>query len=233
MTDEVLTWDIASNNRYFVSGRGSLILNSIAALRALEAQDAELAAKTGLRPVPAGPVGRRAPYAVNVYMIWKFAENQEAAKRFLVDVTHESRASFLESQYLQIPSFPGAVDALADLTELHRAGKVKVLATSGAKRSTALPDVPTFTELGFPQIQDYTWVGFFAPAGTPPAVIGKLSGVVQSLLADAALMKSWADIGVSAYPPEERTPQGAQALFKREIARWSQVVREHHIQPVD
>lgn len=115
MTDEVLGWDIASNNRYFVSGRGSLIVNSIAALRALEAQDPQLAAKTGLRPFPAGPVGRRAPYAVNAYVIWKFAENQEAAKRFLVDVAQESRASLVESQYLQMPSFPGALGALGDL----------------------------------------------------------------------------------------------------------------------
>jgi multiple sugar transport system substrate-binding protein len=144
MTDEVLGWDIASNNRYFVSGRSSLIVNSIAALRALEAQDAELAAKTGLRPVPEGPVGRRAPYAVNAYLIWKFAENQEAAKRFLVDVARDSRASFLQSQYLNIPSFPGAIDALADLvandSRAQPPGKYALLA--GAAEWT--------TNLGYP-----------------------------------------------------------------------------------
>ena len=43
---------------------------------------------------------------------------------------------------------PAAVDAIADLTEQHRAGKITILASSGAKRSTAVPDVPTFTELG-------------------------------------------------------------------------------------
>ena len=115
MTEEVLAWDITSNNRYLTSGRGSLIINSVAALRALESQDAGLAAKTGLLPVPAGPGGRFGPYAVNVYVIWAFSEMQEAARRFLVDLVGDSRGAFLESQYLQIPSFPSAAD---DLTVL-------------------------------------------------------------------------------------------------------------------
>jgi multiple sugar transport system substrate-binding protein len=115
MTDEVLAWDITSNNRYLADGRVSLIVNSIAALRALESQDAGLAAKTGLRPVPAGPAGRFGPYAVNVYVVWTFSEKQEAAKRFLVDMVGDSRASFVESQYLQHPSFPGAGGELAEL----------------------------------------------------------------------------------------------------------------------
>ena len=134
MTDEMLSWDITSNNRYFVSGRGSLIVNSIAALRALESQDAGLAAKTGVRPVPAGPAGSLAPYAVNVYMIWKFSENQEAAKRFLVDLAGNARASFVESDFLQIPSFPGAGD-LADLVandpRAEPADKYRLLASAG------------------------------------------------------------------------------------------------------
>ena len=64
---------------------------------------------------------------------------------------------------------PAAIDAIADLTELHRAGKVKVLASSGATRSTALPDVPTFDELGVKGVEAMGWFGFFAPAKTPEA----------------------------------------------------------------
>ena len=167
MTDEVLGWDITSNNRYFVSGRGSLIVNSIAALRALEAQDAELAAKTGLRPVPAGPLGRRAPYAVNVYMIWKFAENQEAAKRFLVDTIRDSRASFLESQYLQIPSFPAAAGALADLiasdSRAQPTGKYALLAE--AEEWTTNLGYPGHTNIAIQEVLDASVVSeMFAAA---------------------------------------------------------------------
>ena len=56
---------------------------------------------------------------------------------------------------------------------------------------------------------------------------------MQSVLADAALMKNWADTGVTPYPENERSPQASQALFRHEIARWGEVVRENHIQPVD
>ena len=115
MTPEVLNWDITSNNRYFVSGRGSLVVNSIAAIRALETQDPELAGKTGLLPVPRGPRSRLSPYAMSIYVIWKFSENQEAAKRFLVDLASNYREPLVESRYLQLPSFPGAVDDLSTL----------------------------------------------------------------------------------------------------------------------
>ncbi len=109
MTDEVLGWDITSNNRYLISGRGSLIVNSIAAVRALEAQDSALAAKIGLLPAPKGPAGTASPYLVSKYVIWKFAQNHEAAKQFLVDLATANREPFLHSQFLQIPSFPQAV----------------------------------------------------------------------------------------------------------------------------
>jgi multiple sugar transport system substrate-binding protein len=115
MTDEVLGWDITSNNRYLIAGRGSFIVNSIAAIRAIEDQDPALATKIGLAPVPEGPAGRFSPYAVSAYMIWKFSENQEAAKQFLVDLATGYREAVIQSQYLQVPSFPGSVSDFGDL----------------------------------------------------------------------------------------------------------------------
>jgi multiple sugar transport system substrate-binding protein len=109
-------------------------LNSIAAIRAIETQDPELAAKIQLLPIPAGPLGRRGPYAVGVYMIWKFSQNQEAAKQFLVDLATDYREQFIQSQYLQIPPFPGSVRDLGELvTNDARAqppGKYRLLAES-------------------------------------------------------------------------------------------------------
>jgi multiple sugar transport system substrate-binding protein len=115
MTDEIFGWDITSNNRYLISGRGSMIVNSVAAVRALETQDPDLAAKIELLPVPAGPAGRSSPYAVGVYFIRKFSENKEAAKRFLVDLATDYREPLLRSEFVQMPSFPGSVAELANL----------------------------------------------------------------------------------------------------------------------
>ena len=115
LIDDVLNWDIATNNRYLVDGRVSLIINGIAALRAVEAQDPALGGKVALAPTPAGPAGRASPYAVGIWVIWKFSEHQEAAKRFLVDLALAAREPFVESQYQHVPSFPGAVPDLATL----------------------------------------------------------------------------------------------------------------------
>ena len=93
----------------------SLIINGVAAIRALEDQDAALAAKVGLLPAPAGPAGRASPYAVGIYVIWKFAADQEAAKQFLVDLAIAYREPFLQSRYQHMPAFPGAVGDLGDL----------------------------------------------------------------------------------------------------------------------
>ena len=115
MTEDVLNWDITSNNRYLISGRGSLIVNGLPAIRALETQDPDLAAKVQLLPVPSGPGGRLSPYVVSIYVIWKFSENQEAAKQFLVDLASDYREPFLRSQFDQIPSFPGAIGDFGNL----------------------------------------------------------------------------------------------------------------------
>src|SRR5262249_31446463 len=63
-----------------------------------------------------------------------------------------------------------------------RSGRLRALAISSAARHAQLPDVPTFTELGYPEIQEYTWVGFFAPAGTPPEIVDKLNQGINAAL---------------------------------------------------
>ncbi len=119
------------------------------------------------------------------------------------------------------------------LAPLVAAGRIKPYGVTARDTYPQFPGAAAMAnELG-PQLEIYYWHALFAPAATPPAVIAKLNAVVQGVLDDAALMKSWTDIGVTPYPPGERTPQAAQALFKGEIARWGEVVRENRIQPVD
>src|SRR5207245_2940747 len=114
---ETLSWnDPSANNRHLAGGKGSLSLNPISALRAVEKQDPAMAANIGLAPPLAGPAGRLSPTgAESIYVVWTFAEHQEIAKRFLVDILVAYRDAFIHSEFYNVPAFPGAVPDLADL----------------------------------------------------------------------------------------------------------------------
>jgi len=131
MTDEIFAWDPASNNRYLASGKGSLIVNAISALRAIEGQDPDLAGKIRLARCPAGPAGRVGIYHVlSAYVVWGFSKNQQAAKRFLVDLAVASRETFIRSRFYNIPSFANAapdLDALIAADPGQPGGKYTLL----------------------------------------------------------------------------------------------------------
>src|SRR5262245_24963171 len=87
MTADVFTWDPSSNNRTYVAGRASIIQNAISALRTAERQSPDVARKTALAPAAAGPRARLGcVHLAHCYVVWKFAEQRELAKRFLVDL---------------------------------------------------------------------------------------------------------------------------------------------------
>src|SRR5438128_3049950 len=85
-TPEVFTWDPSSNNRAMLSGRSSFIQNAISVTRSAEKENPEIGRKIGLTPALAGPVRRvAAEHLMSCYVVWKFAENPDGAKQFLVD----------------------------------------------------------------------------------------------------------------------------------------------------
>jgi multiple sugar transport system substrate-binding protein len=117
MTDEVLGWDSSgsSNNRYLASGKSSMIINTVSAERAVEAQDPSLADRIALAPGPAGPAGSGIVCLQGVYVIWKFARNLPAAKQFLIDLALNYRGAVLHSALFNLPPFPGAVPDLGGI----------------------------------------------------------------------------------------------------------------------
>ena len=116
MSEEVFHWDSSSNNRALATGQSSLVLNTISAIRGAEDQDRNLAASVRLAPALAGPHGRLGVNSVvNVFVIWRFAQNQEAAKQFLVDLALNAREAFLRSRFYNLPAFPEAIPDLAGL----------------------------------------------------------------------------------------------------------------------
>jgi tripartite-type tricarboxylate transporter receptor subunit TctC len=110
---------------------------------------------------------------------------------------------------------------------------VKAYGLTSRETSPRFPGAASLVAALGPKLEIYYWHALFAPAATPRAVLDKVAGVVQSTLADPALIKSWAETDVTPYPPEQRAPKGAQALFRSEIDRWGDVVRDNKIQPVD
>ncbi|HTQ75972.1 MAG TPA: tripartite tricarboxylate transporter substrate binding protein [Burkholderiales bacterium] len=109
-----------------------------------------------------------------------------------------------------------------------KAGKLRALAVSSAKRIPALPDVPTLAEEGFPGVEDYTWVGVFLPAGTPAPIAQKLNAAVNRAL-DAADVRE--RLAANAFDPVGGTPQQAADYVKAEIVKWAKVVRETGAKP--
>jgi multiple sugar transport system substrate-binding protein len=107
MTEEVLGWDAISNNRFLEAGRGSLILNPLSVLHSTERNRPELLPSLAVGPTPAGPHGRKGVTgAVSTFGIWRFAENREAAERFLVHLATRAQDSAIHSRFVNLPSFP-------------------------------------------------------------------------------------------------------------------------------
>ncbi len=108
-----------------------------------------------------------------------------------------------------------------------KSGTLKVLMTSGRQRSPVLPDVPTATESGFPQLTGETWYGLFAPLGTPPAITQAVAAAVRESLKDEALLKAFATLGAS---PIGSTPEEFVRMIRDEDERLTGLVRKFPIE---
>jgi multiple sugar transport system substrate-binding protein len=116
MTDEVFTWDASSNNRFMLAGKGSLALNAISITRTGEEKKIPVADTIWLAKAAQGPVRQIGlEHVMDVYVIWKFAENIEGAKRFLVDYIGNFRQGFMASEFYNFPCFPQTVPDLQQL----------------------------------------------------------------------------------------------------------------------
>jgi tripartite-type tricarboxylate transporter receptor subunit TctC len=117
---------------------------------------------------------------------------------------------------------PAGVDVLSEAIPQHRAGKVRILASSGAKRSAIAPEVPTFTELGFPQIQGDGWFAFHAPAKTPAATIERLSAAFGGAIRAKDVTERLNKIG---FEPVGSTAEELSRRMAEDRARWAPIVK--------
>jgi tripartite-type tricarboxylate transporter receptor subunit TctC len=152
---------------------------------------------------------------------------------------HMSGAMFThmtQTDILHIPykgSGPAVADLLAGQTNMMfdnipsslphiKAGKLRALATTGAKRDPALPDVPTIAESGVAGYESGVWFGLMAPAGTPKEIVAKLNAASMQAVKAPEFVKRMTDLG---YNIMSGTPEEMAALNKRDLATWAPIIK--------
>jgi tripartite-type tricarboxylate transporter receptor subunit TctC len=107
-----------------------------------------------------------------------------------------------------------------------KAGKLRPIAVGTAKRSPALPDVPTVAESGFPGFEVSLWLGFFAPQGTPVAITSRLQGELTKIAQSPEMKEQFERNGAD---PVTATPAELVKLMKSELVKYSDVIKKGNI----
>jgi tripartite-type tricarboxylate transporter receptor subunit TctC len=121
---------------------------------------------------------------------------------------------------------PLLVDSLASALPQVKAGKIKALAMTSAQRVPQLPNVPTVAEAGLPGFEGSGWGGLVVPAGTPPAVVAKISADVQKLLRDPEFQQKIIDRGAI---PDPRGAKEWTAFVDSEVVKWGDVIKKANL----
>jgi tripartite-type tricarboxylate transporter receptor subunit TctC len=130
-------------------------------------------------------------------------------------------------------SVPGVADMIGgqlasmftptgDFLVNHKAGKIRILATSGANRTPFTPDIPTFAEQGFPQLTTDEWFGFYAPAKTPGSVVAAANAAISAALKEKSSIDGLATQGLIAM---SSTPEAMAKSQREEFDRWGPLVK--------
>jgi tripartite-type tricarboxylate transporter receptor subunit TctC len=106
------------------------------------------------------------------------------------------------------------------------AGKLNGLAVASAKRNQLIPNVPTFAEAGFAGFEAASWVGFFVPAKTPPAIVARLNKEINDIIADKANDAHLSKLG---YQLAIRSAPDSAAYLKAEVEKWGKMVKSVNI----
>ena len=117
---------------------------------------------------------------------------------------------------------PAGITVLSQLLKHHQAGRLRVLATSGAQRSPMAPEVPTFRELGFPAIEGTGWQAFHTRAGTPPPTIARLSAAIASAIKSPEISARLVSMGLE---PAGSTPEELAWRMAQDRAKWAPIVK--------
>jgi tripartite-type tricarboxylate transporter receptor subunit TctC len=119
-------------------------------------------------------------------------------------------------------------DAITTMSSNAKAGQVVALATTGAKRSELMPDLPTVAEAGVPGYEAVIWLGIMAPKGTPDEIVKALNAEINKVIDDPAVRSAWAKQGAV---PMHMTTAEFDAYLRKDIEKWAGVVTSAGITP--
>jgi tripartite-type tricarboxylate transporter receptor subunit TctC len=113
-------------------------------------------------------------------------------------------------------------DAITTMAPNVEAGQVRALGTTGEKRSSIMPDVPTVAEAGVPGYETTIWLGLMAPAGTPQPIVDKLNKAINAAMQQPELLAAWAKQGAV---PMQMAPAEFGVMLRKDIEKWAGVVK--------
>ncbi len=128
--------------------------------------------------------------------------------------------ALLRNDVAMLAEFPPSIEGQV------RDGKLRILASSGEKRSPFLPDVPTAAEAGVPGYDVTSWNGIFGPAGTPQPIVDTLNKAIRDALEEPDVKEKFAKLGVRA---EASTPDELKARLQSDITKWAAVIKKANI----
>jgi multiple sugar transport system substrate-binding protein len=203
-SDEVFAWTTASNNQAFLAGRLSLAVNAISIARsAEESGNTALSDDTWIRPLPRGPVRALGnEHVMGVFFVWKFAQNQEAAKKYIIDQQLANRQHFVQSKFYNFPAWTNAVkggfpamNRLAAADPHKPRGKYTILTTIARRYTTnvgypgfanaAIGDI--FNQSLIPQMFAQVAQGKMTPADAARSMQGKFRSIYGTWRAQGLL----------------------------------------------
>jgi tripartite-type tricarboxylate transporter receptor subunit TctC len=118
---------------------------------------------------------------------------------------------------------PIGLTAMPPTVPLIKSGKIRGIAVTSPQRMPSLPEVATVAESGFPGYEDYTWIAFFAPAGTPKAIVNRLNAGIAGILQLPETRERLAALGFDAVA---NTPEQFAVYVRQEVAKWAKVIKE-------
>jgi tripartite-type tricarboxylate transporter receptor subunit TctC len=123
------------------------------------------------------------------------------------------------------------VDQASNSLPQVQAGRIRAYAVTDDKRLGAATDIPTVDEAGLPGFHVAVWSAFWVPKGTPKEIIAKVNGAAKEALADPAVRKRLADVGVEIPSLDKQTPDALRALQKTEAAKWWPMIKAANVKP--
>ena len=123
------------------------------------------------------------------------------------------------------------VDQASNSMQQIRSGRIRAYAISDKKRLAAAPDIPTADEAGLPGFHMTLWNGLWVPKGTPREAIARLNAAAVEAMADPAVQKRLADLGLELPARDQQTPEALAAWHKAEIDKWWPIIRAAGIKP--